>query len=537
MKSSSVAASIDRNRLFLAVLCGLLLTGSFPSVLFPNGSLDWVAWFALVPLLFAIKDLCPKDSFKIGILTGVVHYITLLYWIIHNIRTYGNLPIFLCVPILILLSLYLSLYIAFFSYGLIKICSRPLSCLFVIPIIWVVLEYIRSYLVTGFPWELLGYSQFGNLRLIQISDIFGVYGVSFLVAYANGVIFLLLLNFTKNKWAGVKVAKPLVAGSIISFALLLCVVIFYGNLRLKTIDQLILKSSSKNVTVIQGNIPQEKKWDPAFQDSSIWKYSNLSFQAKKHNPDLIVWPETATPFYYSSEYFPADKRLTRMVQKTIRKTGAHFLIGSPSCSYSNMRVKYFNSAFFINPMGKTLGRYDKVHLVPFGEYVPFGKLLWFVKKMVESVGDFSLGKKGHVLEYDGCDLGIQICYEIIFPDLSRAFVKNNAGLIVNITNDAWFGNTSAPYQHFSMAVFRAVENKRSVVRAANTGISGFVDPAGRITGKTSLFESAELTQKVPILSIKTQYTRIGDLFAIACVVATLLIVLLKKTGILKKQVF
>jgi len=168
-------------------------------------------------------------------------------------------------------------------------------------------------------------------------------------------------------------------------------------------------------------------------------------------------------------------------------------------------------------MSYVFGRYDKARLVPYGEYIPLKKIMPFLGKIVAQVGDFVPGTKGKTIFWNDCRIGVQICYEIIFPDLSRAMAKNNAAFLINITNDAWFGNTSASYQHFSMSVLRAVENRRSVVRAANTGISGFIDPSGRIKEKTGLFEEATLTKKMPVYEEKTFYTRNGDIFALACV--------------------
>jgi apolipoprotein N-acyltransferase len=277
-----------------------------------------------------------------------------------------------------------------------------------------------------------------------------------------------------------------------------------------------LNSPKIKVAIIQGNIDQAKKWDPAFQRTSTEKYIRLSLSTKKYQPDLVVWPETATPFY-----FLHNAELSKMVKKGIHDTGTDFLIGSPSFNLRDNRVEYYNSAYLIGPEGNVYGRYDKAHLVPFGEYVPFKKWLPFIDKMVEGVGDFMPGIKGKTIKWGDYRLGVQICYEIIFPHLSRAMIINHASLLVNITNDAWYGRSSAPNQHFSMAVFRAVENRRSIIRSANTGISGFIDPSGKIIAATPLFEEAAITRSVPIFEEMTVYSRFGDLFAMACLGVTL----------------
>ena len=499
-----------------AILSGVLLTGAFPKI-----GLDWLAWIALVPLLYAIKDLSAGTSFRVGFITGLVHFLTLLYWLVPVMRTYGYLPMYLSVSVLVLLAAFLALFIALFSTALSAVGRKPAGCLTLIPLIWVALEYIRSFIFSGFPWELLGYSQYNRLQLIQISDILGVYGLSALIAFVNGAIFITLLHIVKRRWQHTNITKRLAAGSIIALILAVALTGSYGHWRLKAIDRLITIAPKTRISVIQGNIDQAVKWDPAFQIETIKKYNQLSSSVSKLQPDLIVWPESATPFYFLYDVAPSE-----MVIEGIRQTGTDYLIGSPSFVRTDGVVQYYNSAYLIIPEEKTLGKYDKTHLVPFGEYVPFKKWLPFLGKIVAQVGDFRAGKVGKTLPWRKEQLGVQICYEIIFPGLSRAMAKNNASILVNITNDAWFGKTSGPYQHFSMTVFRAVENRRSLARSANTGISGFIDPAGRILASTDLLQDVVATQMVPMLKERSIYTQIGDLFAQACLALVLLIMLI-----------
>jgi apolipoprotein N-acyltransferase len=502
---------LDRLDFFLAVSSGVLLTLSFP-----KAGLSWLAWVALVPLLTALRNLSFKNGFYLGLCAGITHYLTLVYWLAYAMSTYGHLPFYATVPILFLLSAYLALYVAVFSTVLTCLPGRLAFLFFFIPLMWVSLEYIRSFLFTGFPWELIGYTQYKVLHLIQISDLFGVYGISFCIALSNAAIFLVYLNLSGKDWQKKEVKTGHAAGAVFTFVLVFCFVWFYGKWRIQSIQKLILGSPSVKVAIIQGNIDQATKWDPAFQRTSIEKYIHLSLLAKKHKPDLVVWPETATPFY-----FLHNARLSKMVKKGIHETGADFLIGSPSFNLGTHRVEYYNSAYLIGPEGTVYGRYDKAHLVPFGEYVPFKKWLPFLDKMVEGVGDFNPGKKGQTIKWGDYRLGVQICYEIIFPHLSRDMIKNNASLLVNITNDAWYGRSSAPNQHFSMAVFRAVENRRSIIRSANTGISGFIDPCGRVIAATPLFEDLVITRSMPMLEAATFYSRFGDLFARICLGLTL----------------
>jgi len=517
---------IKKGDIFLALLSGLLLTGAFPKI-----GIDWLAWFALVPLLFSVKGYSPKNSFRLGLLTGFIHYLTLIYWLSYTMRTYGHLDWFLCIAILILFSVYLSFYIAIFSLALTRLCAKPLVCVIMIPVFWVSLEYIRSVLLSGFPWELIGYSQYKNLHVIQISDIFGVYGVSFLIAMINGAIFLVLLYVTQTEWQGLRVPKLQAVGLLLICGFIFCLVWFYGQGRINSIDERAAVSPSVSVSIVQGNIDQALKWNPAFQIGTIEKYLRLSLSARPRQPDLVVWPETAAPFY-----FLRNPQLTGMVIEGIRHTGTDFLIGSPSYIPRGNNIGYYNSVYLIRPDGKIQGKYDKVHLVPFGEYVPFKNWLPFIGKIVEAVGDFQSGPKGNTIQWKNYKLGVQICYEIIFPDLSRAMVKNNAALIVNVTNDAWYGQSSAPYQHFSMSVFRAVENRRALIRSANTGISGFIDPAGRVLAATELLQEAVATQMVPMLKERSIYTQIGDLFAQMCLTLVLLITMIElfRWGIKRK---
>jgi len=511
LKKTLNTEKINSHNIFLAALSGLLLT-----LACPKSGLFWLAWCALVPLLLALRNISPQNGFYLGFCAGLTHYLTLVYWLVPTMKTYGHLPLYLSLAVLILLSAYLALYVAVFSTIVIRLGVTPFSCFVTIPCLWVALEYLRTFLFTGFPWELLGYTQFNVLPLIQVSDILGVYGVSFCIALGNAAICLVFLSLKGQDWQASAVTKRLAVGSIVAFAAILGLVWFYGTWRIHTIDNMSADAPRANVAIVQGNIDQAIKWDPAFQQASTLKYIKLSLKAKQKKPDLIVWPETATPFYFLS-----NTELSRLVLKGIQESGTDFLIGSPSFRSGQQGAEYYNSAYLVGPKGKVYGRYDKAHLVPFGEYVPLKKWLPFINKIAAGAGDFRPGKKGHTIPWGKYRLGIQICYEIIFPDLARAMANNNAALLINITNDAWYGRSSAPYQHFSMTIFRAVENRRSLIRAANTGISGFVDPAGRIIAATPLFKDALLTRTVPLLQTTTRYTQFGDLFAKFCLAATL----------------
>ncbi len=495
------------------VISGLLLTASFPSL-----GLGWAAWFALAPLLIGAADLSARDGFRAGFIAGLVHYVTLTYWLFYTMRTYGHLPWYVSIPVLLLFAGYLSLYPAIFLAMLAKLRPTPRAGLFMAPGLWVSLEYIRAHIFTGFPWEAIGCSQYKALHLIQISDIFGPYGVSFLVVLGNWVVLLIILHVARIPWQGVRVLSRSAAGAILTLVLALGLTLFYGRQRIESIDSLVSTAPTHRIAVIQGNIDQLVKWDPEFQVSTVETYTRLSLSARQGGPDLIVWPETATPFYFGHDA-PLSEMLSEMVRGAIRETGIHFLFGSPSFTVREEGMNYHNSAFLMDREAVKIGTYHKAHLVPFGEYTPLKKWLPFIGKIVEHVGDFTPGEPGGVIQWGADKLGVQICYETVFPELSRASVRNGAQVLITLTNDAWYGDSSAPHQLFSMAVFRAVENRRALVRAANTGISGFIDPAGRVVSSTPLFQEAVAAWETPFLEELSPYTRIGDVFAWICIAA------------------
>ena len=268
-------------------------------------------------------------------------------------------------------------------------------------------------LLSGFPWELLGHSQYKTLQLIQISDIFGVYGVSLILAGCNAALSVGWLWVSGRDWHGESVRPRLAVGSLFSILLAVALVGAYGAWRLQKIDAQISAAPSARVSLVQGNIDQNRKWDPAFQLATTTQYLDLSQSVAAEHPDLIVWPETAVPFHFRS-----DARMTEIVTRGIQSVGTHFLIGSPSFIQKPERLEYYNSAYLIGPDGRPLGKYDKVHLVPFGEYIPFERWLPFLGKIVAQVGDFQSGAKGATLTWGEHRLGVQICYEIIFPAAS-----------------------------------------------------------------------------------------------------------------------
>lgn len=508
---------INLGRLALAGASGLLLTGSFPAI-----GLDFMAWFALVPLLVALRNLSAFDGFRLAFFCGMVHYLSLLYWFIPFLTTYGPFPVILSTGILLLFCSYLSLYTGMFGLILSWIRKSVLGLFLIIPTIWVSLEYLRSILLSGFPWELLGHTLYNKLHIIQISDIVGVYGVSFLLSLANGLVFVLYHYIAKTNWRGQRLTRKHVLTCTAFFGILFALVWFYGQWRIGDLTDKIARALHKKIAIVQGNVDQTLKWDRAYQLTTIRKYIDLSRQAAARDPELIVWPETSMPFYFGSQ-MPQ----TRLVLKNLESIGVDTVLGSPAHSQEADTVTYYNRAFLVDSSGTISDEYNKAHLVPFGEYVPFKRWLPFLGKMVQHVGDFSAGTAGDTLTWRQHKIGALICYEMIFSYLARSAVQNGARLLINVTNDAWYGRTSAPYQHFSMAVYRAVETRRALVRSANTGISGFIDPLGRIVSKSALFEDAVLVTNVPLMEGRTIYVKRGDFFALAGTIAGVILILVE----------
>ena len=270
---------------------------------------------------------------------------------------------------------------------------------------------------------------------------------------------------------------------------------------------------------MQGDIDQDKKWETSYQDQVIGIYEDLSVQAASSSPSLIIWPETAVPFFFGS-----DARYTEELTAFQRRLNAYLLFGSVLLKgKADGRYLLSNSAVLLDRNGRVSYIYDKIHLVPFGEYVPLQKVLFFINKLVVGIGDYTRGDSYLKAMTPFGDFGTLICYEIIFPGLVRKFFSNGGDFMVNITNDAWFGRTTGPYQHFSMAVLRAVENRKPVIRAANTGISGFIDSYGRVLSKTDLFQRTVLTATVKTDETRSFYSRYGDLFSYVWIIFSVLL--------------
>ena len=480
-------------------------------LIFPRFNFESLAWFAFIPLFSAIEAKTPQSAALLGFITGMVFYTWGLSWINNTLINYGNLPSVVSFMVLGLLAAYLSFYTALFCYLIRRVCkeNRGLFFLFA-PVLWVSLEYLRStHSEFGFSWLGLGYSQFKTLQVIQMAEITGVYGISWLIMLLNAGLYLAWKTWREPGNMGAR---------FISVTLLVFACWWgYGSVVMDRPNT--DKNSGLTVGLIQVNVEQFMKWNPVFQKVVMGKYRDLTLVAAQSKPQLIVWPETAMPFYYNQH--PVG---TEFVNDLARQTQTPILFGSPHKENKDGHTIHYNSAYLVSETGDTQNRYDKIHLVPFGEFVPFRELLFFVEKMVEMIGDFGRGKEATLFDVAGYKAGVSICYEIIFPDLIRQAVKNGADFLINITNDAWFGKSAASYQHMSMGALRAVENRVPIVRAANTGISGTIDANGALRDETDLFvEAAKITKITPRQRGLTFYTAYGDVFSWICLVLTVVL--------------
>jgi len=511
------------------ILC--FLSGFILALPFYNAKFWIISWFGFLPLFIALKNKSRFLSFFLSYFTGIIFWSATIYWLIH-VTLMGT----------IVLIFYLAFYFSLFGllFSTMNYELSTMNLLFV-PSIWVLLEYLRSQLFTGFGWALLGYSQYLNLPIIQMADITGVWGVSFLVMMVNIAIY----SFCAMRHAPCARKQKYLLPILCIF-----ITLSYGYYKIlrtthKSETQRSLPEgdaqrlpvparpaggrqagTTLRISVVQGNIPQELKWNKQAQGLIINKYLSLTTQVVKDNPDLIIWPEAALPCVLEEEPVYYEK-----VSSLIKQVHIPLVLGAAT-SRNNL---YYNSALLISKDGETLSQYDKLHLVPFGEYIPLRKTLSFLETIVP-IGDFTSGKEYALFQIQNPKSKIQnnfavlICFEDIFPELSREFRKRGADFLVNITNDAWFKRTSAPYQHLCASVFRAVENRVFLVRAANTGISGFIAPSGKIISLVqdekgrNIFVSGYGTQDIAVSVSKTAlsfYTKYGDIFILFCFIFVL----------------
>lgn len=470
-----------------------LLTSAYPTI-------DWwlLAWVALMPLFAAALVRSPRQALADGWLMGTVFFLLLLRWLDHTFRNYSAIPWPVTWLPILGLAAYCGLYFGLVA-GAVSRLRQWLGAgwaLGTAPFLWVTGEWLRGWILSGFPWGLLGYSQYGQLPLIQIASLTGVYGVSFLIISANVALAGLAGLGLRRAAPGLAAVAALLVGTLV-----------FGLVSLRLLaprDELI------RVAVIQPSIEQTLKWDPAYEKETLRIYTSLTREAGRGKPAVIVWPETAAPIFLKR-----DPGLVVELQELSAEVRASLLVGSLDGDGRG----FYNSAFLLTEQG-IRAKYDKIHLVPFGEYVPLSGIIGFVRRWAEFISEFQAGRSPEVFKEVVPPFGVVICYEGIFPELLRRFVAGGAQYMVNITNDAWFGTTSGPWQHLAVLPFRAVENRVAIARSANTGVSAFVASNGRITKTLGLFERGVLSGEIRVRRHTTFYTRFGDLFAYACLALT-----------------
>ncbi len=500
---------MSRRELLLCAASGILVALSVPLV----GA--WpLAWFAWVPLLAALRGKPAGSAFRLGFTAGLVANIGTFHWIVVVVHTYGHAPLPFALLVLLLLASYLALYPALWAAGVARSARAGDSAAVVLgAALWVGLELLRAYTISGFPWAFSGNSQASFLPLIQVAEWTGAYGVSFLLALANLALAAVLWRVA----AGASRGGAL--GRAAAVAVLIGLVIGWGGWRRAEIAGRMAAATPLRVAIVQANIPQDVKWNPEFVVTSLARHLAYTRDAAEDHPDLVVWPEAAVTFFFQDEDELAD-----LIFNEADGANAAIFFGASAHDRregpGGEEVSYFNSAYLVGPGKRLVGRYDKIHLVPFGEYVPFRNWLRFVSRVATGIAgdDFKPGAGPVVFDVAGHRFGPLICYESIFPELSRSLVGKGADFLVNVTNDAWFGRSGAPGQHLQMAVFRAVENRVGIARAANTGISAVIQPTGEVAGATALFTMSSFTAPLWTRVGDTFYTRHGDVFAWLCAV-------------------
>jgi apolipoprotein N-acyltransferase len=499
---------VIRRDVALAALSGALLAFSFPKFGHPA-----CAWIALVPLFLALSGWTGRPGplpgttavrgLFLGLVASLVFFCGTLYWTGPVLVTFGGLPAPLGVVSVLLLSVYLGLYNAVGTAALGVILRHyGRAGLWLAPAAWVAGEYLRGTLLSGFPWVVLGDSQIDVPPVAQIASVAGVYGVSLFVAFMNAALAYALLASPRAR------VRTLAA----SAAILIGVAV-WGAWRVAD-GSLVRAGTPIRVGLIQGNVEQKDKWDPRQARRIFTTYIAMTRDAVKRGAQYVLWPESSTPFM-----FEENESGEQAIRGLAREVGVPIQFGSDQMVRGGTPHLY-NAAFLIAPDGTTAAVYRKMQLVPFGEFIPLQHWISFLSPLVGGLATFAAGDTVTMLPIGEHKASTAICYEVIFPHLAREAVERGSELLTTITNDGWYGTTSAPYQHFALASMRAIEQGRYLIRAANTGISGAVDPYGRVVAKSAIFEQTGMVVDVRFLQGRTIYSRLGDVAAWASLAVT-----------------
>ncbi len=496
-----------------------------------NPARAWLAWIALVPFFLAIlvpaldgQPLRYRETATLGYACGIGWYLGNCYWIYQTMYLYGGLPKPVAFCILVLFALYLGIYHAVFAVLLVVVQRAfrgTVSALLLAPTVWVAVELARSR-VTGFPWDLLGNSQVDNLWVTRIAPLAGVMAISFLVGFANAGVASLFLGKGKVRlWfggAGVAVAVVSIAGGA------------YGKTHGATLSEptqsavlmqenlLVGAEGRTEAGLSTGDELRAFRWATLHPQTVVGPDGSTLSLAAPSNPTIVVWPEA--PSHFRSD----DPAFREAIGELVKASGAPAIIGSLGVDFTEQaRRGYseYDSASLFEASGSYAGRYDKIHLVPWGEYIPFKRFFFFAGKLTEGVGDMDPGSSRSVFEAGGHRYGVFICYESIFGDEVREFVRNGAEVLVNISDDGWYGDSGAPWQHLNMARMRAIENHRWLLRSTNTGVTTSIDPSGRLRGEAPRHVRGAFSFPFAWIDGTTFYTRHGDWFAWLCALVSM----------------
>ncbi len=488
-------------RLLLAIGSGLALSFSFP-----NYNLPLLAWISVALLMLASLGARTRDAALYGFINGALFYPLSVPWIDTVMRQYGNVSPLASAGILALMTLAGALFPLAFAILVSRAAKRSIAmaCVFA-PFLWVALEFARTHLpIIGFPWNLIGYAASGNLALVQLTSVTGIFGLSLLVVGFNALVV----------WA---IASPS-SKSRRAVLVTMLVLVSVAKIGSRFVPRAV---PDRIAHLVQTNFAQSESYPVNWMDihaAGMQQLEDMSVSAAKNNPGVIIWPEVPAPFSLQ------DPKFAAIADRIAKNSGQDFLVGVVDWKLGTDRQWLAsNSAVLLDPAGQRQFTYDKIHLVPFGEYVPLRRWLTFAKSLTAGISDFTPGHMYAVGNLPGGRFSVFICYESIFPALVRRFAANGAELLVNISNDGWFGRSSAPAQHLMMLRVRAVENRRWLLRDTNTGFTVDVDPYGRIIARLARFKRAELDAPYAFRSDLTPYTRLGDWLAWLCVSATILL--------------
>jgi len=502
-------SNIKKLDLALCALTGVLYPLTF---MIPYAGI--LSFVLLIPLFWAIENKSAGDSFKLGLLAGLISNLIGTYWLIGTLSRFGGFPILVSIVFIVVLSAYSGLSFGLFSYisSRLGFFKKPgvLSVLLVASV-WTSIEYLFPFL---FPYGVSN-SLADYVALIQIFDLFGVYALSFVIVIVN----LTLMRVIKSTMGDMRVPAAELALS----AALLAATLLYGHFRIAAVDGEIARAQKIKVGMVQANFDFLEKTE---NQEHIVTQRHKEMSRELESVDLIIWPETSIQAWFSNE---SDYLLVRDEMGVPDMEGKYFIVGGMSFTpmdpdavvLTDENLIKYNTAFLTNSDGVILGRYHKIKLLLFGEYLPFTQFIPALKNISPASGDFTPGDEFELFEIEEKNIRIApiICYEDIIPSFSRKFVDKGANLIVNVTNDAWFGKTIAPYQHLFISIPRAVETRRYLLRSTNTGISAIIDPVGRVVSKTDTFIQTNLVGQVGLMEGgKTLYTRIGDVFPFVCVI-------------------